>query len=192
MLLTQVPLEHRPPLDFRRHIASLDGLRGLAISLVFLHHFYPRERFNPLSLVASAGWTGVDLFFVLSGFLITGILYDTLAFPRSLRTFFARRSLRIFPVYLLMVALVVVFARPLQVPLGWRDIPFFAYGANLTRVLQIDPEFGPYLRFWHLWSLAVEEQFYLLWAPLVFLLARRGRIMGACCVGIAAAILLRG
>ncbi len=180
---------HTP--NYRRHTPSLDGLRGFALCLVFLHQHYPRQHWNPLSLVASAGWVGVDLFFALSGFLITGILHDTLAAPHSLRIFFVRRSLRIFPVYPVMVGLVVLLARPLQLPLSWRDIPFFAYGANVTRLFQVDPTFGPYLRFWHLWSPDVEEQFYLLWAPLVLLLKTRQRIMQACLVAIVTAILIR-
>jgi peptidoglycan/LPS O-acetylase OafA/YrhL len=182
---------HAPHVEHARHIASLDGLRGVAISLVFLYHYFPRQHLNPISILASAGWTGVDIFFVLSGFLITGILFDTLAKPHHLRNFFARRALRLFPVYLLMLALVFAFAHRLQLPLGWKDIPFFAYAANLSPAFNAVPNFGPYLRFRHLWSLAVEEQFYLLWAPLVCLLARRSRIIKACAIGIAAALLLR-
>ncbi len=179
-------------IDYRQHIASLDGLRGFAICLVFLHHYYPRQRFNPVSMLASAGWVGVDVFFVLSGFLITGILYETVGKPYSLRNFFARRSLRLLPLYLVVLTLIVLLAKPLQVPLGWTDALFFAYGANLSSAFGVMPDFGPYLRFNHLWSLAVEEQFYLLWAPLVFLLVTRKRIITACITGIALAILLRG
>ncbi|MEO7028860.1 MAG: acyltransferase [Acidobacteriaceae bacterium] len=178
--------------DYKRHIASLDGLRGVAICLVFMHHQYPRQRMNPLSILASAGWVGVDVFFVLSGFLITGILFDTAKKPHSLRNFFARRALRLFPIYFVIVGLLVLFSRPLHLPLDWRDIPFFAYGANISTALGINPpSFGPYLRFRHLWSLAVEEQFYLLWAPLVFVLGHRARVMKACVIGIVVAILLR-
>lgn len=178
--------------NYKRHIGSLDGLRGVAICLVFLHHYYPRPPVNGISVAASLGWVGVDVFFVLSGFLITGILFDTLHTPRTLRNFFARRALRLFPVYTVLVVLVVLLARPLHVPLDWRDIPFFAYAANWTDAFGITPpSFGPYLRFNHLWSLAVEEQFYLLWAPLVFLLKGRRRIMIGCAVGIVTAVTLR-
>jgi peptidoglycan/LPS O-acetylase OafA/YrhL len=187
---TSLPATH--PIDYRRHIASLDGLRGLAIGLVFLHHFYPRQPHNPLSMLASTGWVGVAIFFVLSGFLITGILVDTLHKPHNLRNFFARRFLRLLPVYVLMIGLVFAFARPLQLPLTWKDIPFFAYAANFCTLFHIMPGFGPNLSMNHIWSLAVEEQFYLLWAPLVVLLARRTRLIGACLLGIAVAILLRG
>ncbi len=179
------------PVNYKRHIGSLDGLRGVAIAVVFLHHYYPRPPQGPLAAVASLGWVGVDLFFVLSGFLITGILFDTLHTPKTLKNFFARRALRLFPVYLLLVGLVLVFAKPLQVPLSWRDIPFFAYAANWVDAFGVRPTFGPYLRFDHLWSLAVEEQFYLLWAPVVFLLKGRRRIMVACAVGVITAAVLR-
>ena len=182
---------HAHHIDYKRHTASLDGLRGVAISLVFLYHYYPRQSSNPISVVASIGWIGVDIFFVLSGFLITGILFDTLGKTHNLRNFFARRALRLFPVYLLMVALVVALAHPLHIPLGWKDVPFFAYGANFCPAFGIVPDFGPYVRFRHLWSLAVEEQFYLLWAPLVCLLGSRRRIVMACFVGITTAVVLR-
>ena len=82
----------------RKHIAELDGLRGFAILLVLITHFwtYPgdTQRFNHL---AGAGWMGVDLFFVLSGFLITGILWDARGRKRYFTNFIARRTLRIFP-----------------------------------------------------------------------------------------------
>ncbi len=178
-------------IDLTRHIASLDGLRGIAVFLVFLHHYYVRRPGDPVTVLSSLGWVGVDIFFVLSGFLITGILFDTLEIPHSMRLFFARRALRLFPIYFVMVGLALLLAKPLQMPLSWQDIPFFAYGANFCTLFGITPSFGPNLQFRHLWSLAVEEQFYLLWAPLVFLLVQRKRIMMACAAGIAMAIGLR-
>src|SRR5437016_9115013 len=94
----------RPALpNLRGHIPALDGLRGLAIVLVMLCHFLPHGD-QPSSLagrlfffVARCGWCGVDLFFVLSGFLITGILLDSKGAGRFFRNFYARRTLRIFP-----------------------------------------------------------------------------------------------
>ncbi len=85
-----------------QHNAALYGLRGVAILSVMLYHFTGSYKgANPLlrlwSLVAGAGWMGVDLFFVLSGFLITGILYDTAHAEHKVRNFYARRALRIFP-----------------------------------------------------------------------------------------------
>ena len=89
----------------RRHVPALDGVRGLAILLVLVSHlmlFNNRtgSRFgDSLSALRGLGWVGVDLFFVLSGFLITGILFDTLHDPHYFRSFYMRRFLRIFPLY---------------------------------------------------------------------------------------------
>src|SRR5690349_15200133 len=88
---------------------ELDGLRTLAVGLVVLTHAwgYP-EGFAGLNRFAAAGWIGVVLFFVLSGFLITGILYRTRTAPRYFQNFYARRSLRIFPAYALLLLTVMV------------------------------------------------------------------------------------
>ena len=175
------------------HLPALDGVRGVAILLVVTHMLSPLG--DPASLLGriasfgfGVGWVGVQLFFVLSGFLITGILLDTQGAPNQLRAFYARRVLRIFPLYYatLFVAFVVL-------PLIGRVGPALAH----DRAHQV--WLWTYLGNWvastdaasrtfpHFWSLAVEEQFYLLW-PLVV----RGRSPRAClnlCLGIAAAAL---
>src|SRR5690242_17907758 len=93
------------PTQSERHLPVLDGVRGLAILLVMAHHSFvlqPQSQFEAmLSEVAALGMFGVDLFFVLSGFLITGILLDTKGTPNQLGNFYVRRVLRIFPLYYL-------------------------------------------------------------------------------------------
>ena len=146
----------------------LDGLRAIAVLGVVLCHTLDPER-HPWS---QHGAYGVQLFFVLSGFLITGILIDArrdaeqVAQPMGgvLRSFYARRALRIFPVYyatLLVGALIGV--EGMRADLGWN----LAYLSNWH--VMSDGQFGAVT---HVWSLAVEEQFYLLW-PFVVLFAPR-------------------
>ena len=169
-----------------RYIPALDGVRGIAILAVLLHHLrfllngQFRLEFTMVKLF-DAGWCGVQLFFVLSGFLITGILLDSRNSPNYFSTFYARRFLRIFPLYYGYLALVFLGSRLLHGVLG---------GANplapvnpwwyLTYVQNFRPSTmltDPYLG--HLWSLAVEEQFYLVW-PLLILLVRRRALTWIC------------
>ncbi len=156
-----------------RHIPELDGLRGIAIGLVLLFHFRNLTPATWIDLVwlklSAAGWCGVDLFFVLSGFLITGILLDTKGSPESLRSFYARRVLRIFPLYYGFLALYFLLlpASPIvRENSGW----YFFFLSNYFiagRGGFPDPVIDA------TWSLAVEEQFYLLWP---FLIAALGRV----------------
>lgn len=177
-------------LDHRRHLKSLDGIRGIAILMVFFFHYYPRSARNPVGLLAGLGWLGVDLFFTLSGFLITGILYDTVSQPNFFQNFYMRRALRLMPVYLVMVGVVLCVSCCFGEYPNWWAIPFFLYGSNIVNNLRISTGIG-HLDTGHLWSLALEEQFYLLWAPAVFLLKSRPRIIWGCIAGSAFAILLR-
>jgi peptidoglycan/LPS O-acetylase OafA/YrhL len=102
-----------------RHIPVLDGLRGLAIIAVIVHHangfyggpFVLGRISGPLSAVFGWGWVGVDLFFVLSGFLITGILYDAKGYDGFFRNFYARRTLRIMPLYFGFLFFIVALSR---------------------------------------------------------------------------------
>src|SRR5688572_7720594 len=158
-------------------IPALDGLRGIAIILVMLHHqTYYRPPSGIDALIGSVlffGWSGVDLFFVLSGFLITGILLDSRGNERYFSTFYARRTLRIFPLYylVLLLALVVlpkfpavhaVVAGPIDVPPQW---PYWLYLTNFAIADR------GWVHGWVdvAWSLAIEEHFYLVWPLLVWL-----------------------
>jgi peptidoglycan/LPS O-acetylase OafA/YrhL len=168
------------------HLPALDGLRGVAILLVLAIHFTVMRPLGRMDAVvfslARTGWAGVDLFFVLSGFLITGILYESRSRPHSLRTFYARRFLRIFPLY--YGFLLVLFALgPLVAPesdwldtVGRSQIWHWAYLSNVLAALE-GWDSVPHLG--HLWSLAIEEQFYLLW-PLAVLTLSRRRLIQLC------------
>jgi peptidoglycan/LPS O-acetylase OafA/YrhL len=168
-------------------IPALDGLRGIAIILVMLHHFtYYRPTAGVDLLIGSVlflGWTGVDLFFVLSGFLITGILLDTRDSERYFTTFYARRILRIFPLYylVLFLAFVVLPRFPAVHPVvaGQVDLPSqWPYWLYLTNFSIAD---GGWVHGWVDigWSLAIEEHFYLFW-PLVIWLGPPRVVMLLC------------
>ena len=185
------------------HAPALDGLRGLAILLVMVSHFITDAGTNPsnafddwLYNVSMFGWVGVDLFFVLSGFLITGILCDTHGDPNSFRNFYVRRILRIFPLYygfllLWFLALPVVPGWPAElVGDGDGRAWAWAYLTNLLQAFHSDLAAAPpYVG--HFWSLAVEEQFYLLWPFVVFLCGPR-RLLWAivACLALAPAVRL--
>jgi peptidoglycan/LPS O-acetylase OafA/YrhL len=169
------------------HYLQLDGLRGLAILMVLVYHFclqYPifqgpeaGHRFGTLLQLAHAGWMGVDLFFVLSGFLITGILVETRANQHYFRNFLARRFLRIWPLYYLtLIIFIVVLPRLLASPpvelirMQHQQAWFWLYGANwlMAREGGFGETAGGYY-----WSLAVEEQFYLVWPLVVYKLSNQ-------------------
>lgn len=166
-------------------LLGLDGIRGLAILCVMVLHAtlyggVPVDRLNDwVYRLALTGWIGVDIFFVLSGFLITGILYDTRGCARYLRTFYARRILRIFPLYYAALVLsmwVLPFAaalRPSLDGLAADGAWYWLYLANLRIALEGWPEAGV---IGHFWSLAVEEQFYVVWPFVVLALGRRALV----------------
>lgn len=179
----------------RVHISVLDGIRGLAILLVTVYRFAgvgQGQEFsdNLLRSIASIGYRGVDLFFVLSGFLITGILYDTKSDPHYFRNFYARRALRIFPLYyatlvvtLILLPLVSARAASIFAPASEHQAWLWLYGTNL---LQSSTGTWPFGCLDHFWSLAVEEHFYFVWPLVIYWLPRRAAI-GACLILIATA-----
>ena len=165
---------------YGRHIPALDGIRGIAILLVLCHHYRfilePVHRSQKVLLVVfDAGWCGVELFFVLSGFLITGILLDTRSSSSYFRSFYARRLLRISPLYFFYLA--VVFACLSRWWLVHFKFDPWAGVSPWTYILYLEnfktPHMFSDLLLGHLWSLAVEEQFYIFWPVVVALLPRR-------------------
>jgi peptidoglycan/LPS O-acetylase OafA/YrhL len=184
------------PAPLPAHLPALDGLRGVAVLTVMSSHFFQQavgEATTPAGRLVQSGWLGVDLFFVLSGFLITGRLVDTRGRENYFNSFYVKRSLRIFPLY--YAALVLVFGVAAfrgGVGSGW-DGPlwYFAYASNVAIVGAgrfLMPVAGFTLN--HFWSLAVEEQFYLVW-PLVVRWLPRLLLAVLCLVLVAGATPLR-
>lgn len=179
-----------------KHLPGLDTLRGCAILLVLMHNFATVDLPTTVvgRLVEDAldfGWVGVQLFFVLSGFLITRILLQTQPASNYYRSFFARRILRIFPLY--YGALVAAFILLPLIGVGSAKLSYdrdhqiwlWLYLSNWTQLIDFDSRVFP-----HFWSLAVEEQFYLLWP---FLLNRRSPrwVLGLCVAMAAVSLAVR-
>jgi peptidoglycan/LPS O-acetylase OafA/YrhL len=174
-------VDHGPLELPRGHIPALDAIRGLAIVLVTLYRFgggdYGPGRAVEAGWLVGLGSRGVDLFFVLSGFLITGILFDAKGKTGYFRNFYIRRSLRIFPLYYGVLAGVVILVPLLQPSWGTAFQPaidqqawLWLYGANILQTVKNAWCLGPLN---HFWSLAVEEHFYLAWPLVIFFTSRR-------------------
>jgi peptidoglycan/LPS O-acetylase OafA/YrhL len=187
------------PADLRGHLPVLDGVRGLAVMMVLVFHFVGQmlptnSAERAIVAVTKHGLLGVDLFFVLSGFLITGLLYEAHDKQHYLRNFYMRRVLRIFPLYYGVLAL-VFFVAPLIPQLrgptldGLLDRQAWAwlYGVNVYLAGHEEWSFS-YLN--HFWSLSVEEHFYLVWPFVVLLLARRPRALIAVSLAISLGAML--
>jgi peptidoglycan/LPS O-acetylase OafA/YrhL len=162
--------EHNSYLRPLRYMPQLDGLRAIAIGLVLTGHFYSQAA----SLSVPLAWLGVRLFFVLSGFLITSILLlqkekiaaNVLSRSVALKTFYMRRVLRLFPLYYLVIALALFF----NVDMGRESWAYLVLYLTNVKMALIGGWIG---EFSHLWSLAAEEQFYLLWPWLIIFLKNR-------------------
>jgi peptidoglycan/LPS O-acetylase OafA/YrhL len=153
------------------YIPELQGLRGLAVLSVVFYHCHPRLIGTPFYYASLWGWAGVNLFFVLSGFLITSILLEARNKPRYFRNFYGRRALRIWPVYILVLVVCYLNAPWFIGPTIWNAVkaaPWLAYIFFVQNLfhLALPPAISP------TWSLAIEEQYYFLWAPLVRFLRR--------------------
>jgi peptidoglycan/LPS O-acetylase OafA/YrhL len=180
----QVPLE--PVRQAPRHVPALDGIRGAAAAAVFIYHYGGGARSSNFAVhfvgeTIHLGWAGVSLFFVLSGFLITGILLDSMQRPKWWKTFYIRRTLRIFPLY--YTALLGALLVHLLVRRSWSSIapiwPYFFYLQDIPALVRFEV-LSPLFSLGHFWSLAVEEQFYLVWPFLLSLANRRGRVRQLC------------
>lgn len=199
---TDVSTGALPLPENNRVFPALDGIRAVAVLMVFTQHYF---------LYPAAfrwGWIGVRIFFVLSGFLITGILYDTRNAIGRFKVFYARRALRIFPLFYGVLLL------------GWLLWPIFrwvwhpvwflwpVYLGNYGRFIWVhDTHINPVLLdhllssrsykqpfllyYGHFWSLCVEEQFYLVWPFVVFTVRARRKLMTLCAVVVCISPVLR-
>jgi peptidoglycan/LPS O-acetylase OafA/YrhL len=193
------PVLAGPRVSSSFRVPELDGLRGVAILLVLIYHgvfdVLPRSSLlGRLMAVGRLGWSGVDLFFVLSGFLIGGILIDARLSPNYFRTFYWRRAYRILPIYLFaMVLFSLRFIHPEARPLGGfsrSSIPwlsYFTFTQNLWMAALGSFGAGAMAA---TWSLAVEEQFYLT-APLIIRKVPPERLLPILLAVVAAAPVLR-
>jgi peptidoglycan/LPS O-acetylase OafA/YrhL len=158
----------------------LDGLRGIAVIMVMFFHFFQTQKseYYILKLIKSMsvfGQTGVVLFFVLSGFLITRILINTRESKNYFKVFFARRSLRIFPLYYMFLFIYFYLVPFISYDFELENISFinlgdqlfyYCYLQNFAMTFDWFKQIGPP----HLWSLAVEEHFYLFWPFIIYYL----------------------
>lgn len=194
-LPASVSASHDRPL--LEHNPALDGLRGLAILWVVLHHAgaVPRDSHSwggvLLSNIVMLGWVGVDLFFVLSGFLISTILIRSYGTTNWFRNFVARRALRVLPLYFFVIFVCfnlitwlpiskLDWLRELSVDQWW----YWLHLANFRKIAgDLDPGLANVGWFSTYWSLSIEEHFYLAW-PLALMLFGPRRLGWVACVGI--------
>ena len=173
-----------------KRIPQLDGLRGIAILMVMCYHFFPNN------IICNFGWSGVDLFFVLSGFLITGRLYPYLNDKKILLKFYRNRFLRIVPLYfgfliVFFVGWFVFVSEPVQLSTTFYSDywwAFFLFIQNWISIFNEEKSLG-YLS--HLWSIAVKEQFYLLFPFLIIILRRPKNILVGCLLLILVVLICR-
>jgi peptidoglycan/LPS O-acetylase OafA/YrhL len=188
--------ETNPPNN--AYFPALDGIRALAFLMVFAYHY----------LDLPWGWAGVDIFFVLSGFLITGILFDTIDAPHRIRNFYMRRTLRIFPLYYGIFLLLLLLNPIFRWNWNWGWLTWPAYLGNwvwflypfvpvtflqMASVAHLQSLAFPkvVLFLGHFWSLCIEEQFYLLWPCVVFWVKDRRRLICICVASIVICPVLR-
>jgi len=180
------------------HVPELDGVRGIAILPVMALHFIAAQIVvaqNGIERVAENvtgyGMWGVDLFFVLSGYLITGLLADTRESPKYFSSFYMRRTLRIFPLYYGVILIIVVLiprtflANHAPEALQIRDVQPWLWSYLTNVYIAKQGAFSiPYVS--HFWTLAIEEHFYLMWPLIVWYASRRSAIVVAIALSLGA------
>jgi peptidoglycan/LPS O-acetylase OafA/YrhL len=173
----------------QKFVPALEGVRGYSFLMVFLiHYLSPAGRpvhgwAYPWFLFTSTGWMAVSVFFAISGYLITGILYRSKGLGGFFKVFYGRRFLRVFPLYygvLVLLYLAAVVRYP-----GWNAhfFYYFAYLQNWSRsAIGVGPEipFRSQVNIDHFWSLAVEEQFYLFWPLAIWVCRNRQSMLRLC------------
>jgi peptidoglycan/LPS O-acetylase OafA/YrhL len=172
------------------YIPELQGLRGLAVLAVVIYHCHPRLEGTWIHYASLWGWAGVNLFFALSGFLITTILLESRNKQHYFRNFYGRRALRIWPVYVLVLVVVYLEAPWFIGPTileAIKTAPWLAYLFFVQNLfhLALPPAISP------TWSLAIEEQYYFLWAPLVRFLRKPWALAFVLALALVASPLMR-
>lgn len=179
------------------HFPALDGLRGIAILLVLYDHLFwsnpnsGNRLFDFLSEIRASSWIGVNIFFALSGFLITGILFDTLHCRDYFKVFYARRVLRIFPLYYGFLFLMLALTHPLHFQWNGWQYYHLTYTANLAVWRYGIPLVLPHFNINHFWSLDVEEQFYFIWPFIVYRVKSATRLIAIALCGCGVVLLVR-
>ena len=179
-----------------RHIEALDGFRGFALLVVLFHHLFwsNTQSGNPIfdfiSQIRAASFVGVNLFFALSGFLITGILLDTRTDGNYFKAFYARRALRIFPLYYGFLIFLFLLTRPLHFQWNGWQYYYLTYSANLALWRDVPLVVQPF-NIDHFWSLNVEEQFYLVWPFLIYRIKSISRLLHVALAGCMVVLLIR-
>lgn len=183
-----------PTTPIGRQYPELDGLRGVAVIAVVVYHCRlvaePDSTWQALYFqIADMGWIGVDLFFVLSGFLITGILLRTKDDKHYFRQFYVRRALRVLPLYYLSIILIPVafYLCDASTSIEFASLPYWVHLQNWLPMLDIPLE----RRLGHFWSLGVEEQYYLIWPALILFAARWNYVHRMCLALLGATFAIR-
>ena len=184
-------------INTEKRVPELDGIRGIAVLMVMAFHILTHaEHFfdSPLARFfnwsSQMGWAGVDLFFVLSGFLITNILLEKKGQKNYFRNFYMRRVLRIFPVYYLCLTVIFIGGFYDSTVTGESTSSIMLWFYSYLQNWLFASGSGPALYFVHFWSLAIEEQFYLFW-PLIVYFADKKLLTKIGSIAILGALFLR-